>query len=105
MGSSSSQTIGYKYYMGLHFGITIAADAVLELVAGGRTAWQGEVTSSGQITIDAPELFGGDEREGGLAGTLDLMFGGPTQGVNAYLEGQPPTATSSARCTAARSRR
>jgi hypothetical protein len=88
MGSSSSQTIGYKYYMGLHFGITIAADAVLELVAGGRTAWQGEVTSSGQITIDAPELFGGDEREGGLAGTLDLMFGGPTQGVNAYLEGQ-----------------
>jgi hypothetical protein len=91
MGSSKSQTIGYKYYMGVHCGISLPVDAVLEFKAGGRVAWQGEVTASSTIQVNAPDLFGGDEREGGLVGTLDLMFGEPTQGTNAYLEAQQGT--------------
>lgn len=88
MGSSKSQTIGYKYFMGVHCGISLPVDAVLEFKAGGRVAWQGEVNASSTIEVNAPDLFGGDEREGGLVGTLDLMFGEPTQGTNAYLEAQ-----------------
>jgi hypothetical protein len=51
MGSSSSQTIGYKYFMGVHCGISLPVDAVLEFKAGGRVAWQGEVTASSTIQV------------------------------------------------------
>ncbi len=68
MGSSSSSTVvGYKYYMGVQLALTHGpVDSVLELIAGERSAWKGDVTSSSTIRINAPELFGGEKREGGL---------------------------------------
>ncbi|WP_220785248.1 hypothetical protein, partial [Bacillus sp. BML-BC021] len=32
------------------------------------------------VRINAPELFGGDKGEGGLDGTLDVLFGDEDQG-------------------------
>jgi len=86
MGSSKKQTVGYWYYMGLHMGICHGpVDSVLEIRAGDRTAWTGNVTQSGQITIRAENLFGGKEKEGGIYGRCDIMMGEADQGANAYV--------------------
>lgn len=83
------QTVGYRYFMGLHMGLCLGpVDSLLEIRAGDRTAWTGNVTASGSSTISAPTLFGGEDREGGLEGTIDVMMGEATQTANAYLTAQ-----------------
>lgn len=87
MGSSKKQTVGYRYYMGLHFGLCHGpVDAVTEVRAGDRTAWEGNATNNQTLSINAPELFGGDKKEGGLQGSLDVLMGAPSQGLNGYLQ-------------------
>lgn len=87
-GGSKSQTVGYRYYMGLHMIICYGpVDAVLELRGADRVAWKGSVTSSTFVNVNAPTLFGGDEKEGGIRGVLDIAMGEPTQMPNDYLEG------------------
>lgn len=89
MGSSKKATVGYSYYMGLHMGLCHGpVDALLAIEAGGRIAWTGSQTSSGTITVNAPELWGGEEREGGVAAVVDVMMGEPAQQANAYLASQ-----------------
>jgi putative tail protein len=80
-------TIGYRYFMGLHFGLCYGpVDEFMEVRFGDLTAWGGpSVTSSGQITINAPQLFNGDSGEGGIEGKLDVMMGEGTQLANDYL--------------------
>lgn len=39
----------------------------------------------GRIVVDKVNLFGGDAREGGIQGEIDIMMGGPGQGANDYL--------------------
>lgn len=89
MGSKGGAVAGYRYYLGLHFGLHHGpCDALLEVRAGDRTAWSGSQTVSGPISISSPMLFGGDTKEGGVQGTLDVMMGEASQGVNAYLLAQ-----------------
>lgn len=38
------------------------------------------------ITIDSPNIFGGDKKEGGVSGDVDLMFGKIDQTQNDYLK-------------------
>ncbi len=86
MGSSKKVTVGYRYYLGLHFGICHGpVDALQKAVVGEREAWGGEQTASGSVSVNAPKLFGGDKREGGVVGTLDVLMGEPTQFENDYL--------------------
>lgn len=86
MGSKpKSQTVGYRYYFDIHFALGKAMDGLLKIRASGKTAWEGHVTSSQTINIDAPNLFGGDKGEGGLQGSLDLMFGEEDQPVNSRV--------------------
>lgn len=83
----SKQTVGYWYRLLCHFGLVKGPiDAFLELRGGDRTAWQGLLTSSGRIRVNAANLWGGKKSEGGLDGDLDLMFGEPDQAPNDYLE-------------------
>ena len=85
-GGSKSVTVGYKYYLGVHAAICHGpVDAVTEIIVGERQAWRGNVTASQQIVVNKPNLFGGEKREGGVAGSVDLMFGESTQGKNDYL--------------------
>ena len=85
-GSSKSATVGYRYYIGMHLAICHGpVDAVTEIQVGERQAWSGNVMASGRITVNAPELFGGEKREGGISGAVDVAFGEPTQGANDYL--------------------
>lgn len=85
MGSSKKQTVGFRYSMSLHMGICLECDTLLEIRAGDRVAWAGAVNETQTVGIYAPMLFGGDEREGGIRGTMDVMMGRPDQGANAYL--------------------
>jgi len=79
------QTIGYKYYLGMHLGLCHGPiDAITRLRCDDRDAWFGENTG-GSINVNAPELFGGEKREGGVSGVVDVEMGGPTQGQNSYL--------------------
>lgn len=85
MGGSKKQTVGYKYFAGVHMILCHGPiDALLKISVDDKTVWEGE-TGSARITIDKPELFGGESREGGISGELDFEMGGPTQGVNDYL--------------------
>jgi len=89
MGSSKKQTVGYRYFMGLHFGVCQGpVDALLEIRGGDRVAWRGSVIESQGINIKAPELWGGEKKEGGLIGHLDVMMGEPSQAPNPYLASQ-----------------
>jgi hypothetical protein len=85
-GKSSKVTVGYRYKMGLHAGISHGpADALVEIRGGDVTLWSGTQSSSGSITINAPNAYGGDKGEGGVQGKLDVMMGESTQAANAYL--------------------
>lgn len=87
MGKSSKPTIGYWYRVAYHHGLTTGPiDAFLEFRGGDKTAWAGEVTASGTISIDAPYLWGGEKDQGGIVGDIDLLFGEAAQAPNAYLK-------------------
>lgn len=86
MGSSKKQTVGYHYKYLLHYGICRGPiDAFLEFRAGDRTAWSGKLEESGTISINAPNLWGGEKSEGGVVGDADIMFGEADQMPNAWL--------------------
>lgn len=81
-GRSKRQTVGYRYGLTLHLGICHGpVDAVTKIEVDERVAWSG-TTAGGSLTISQPALFGGDEREGGLSGTLDIEMGGAAQVPN-----------------------
>ncbi|WP_338618308.1 phage tail protein [Pigmentiphaga sp. CHJ604] len=82
-------TVGYRYYAGMHLALCHGpVDSVNKIVVGERTAWTGPVTTGGPIRIDAPDLFGGDAREGGIVGDVDVLMGDAAQGANGYLAAQ-----------------
>lgn len=67
---------GYRYLMGLHMGVCKGpVDELVEIKVGGRTAWRGSVTANQSVDINAYELFGGEDGEGGIQGTLQVLMG------------------------------
>lgn len=86
---SKSTVIGYWYRLLYHFGICKGpVDAYLEQRVGDRVAWKGVQTSSGQVVVNQPNLFGGEKSEGGLSGAMDVMMGEANQGPNNFLSAQ-----------------
>jgi hypothetical protein len=86
MGSKKTQTVGHRYYMGLHFGLCHGpVDEVQQVKSGDREVWAGSATSNTSLSVNKPELFGGDKKEGGVVGTLDIAMGGSAQTANSYL--------------------
>ncbi|MBB3211662.1 hypothetical protein FHW67_000910 [Herbaspirillum sp. Sphag1AN] len=88
MGANGkAQTIGYRYYLGMHLVICHGpVDAITEIQIGENIAWSGQLGTSGQIHIGAPGLFGDIKREGGVSGKVDVAFGSADQLPNDYLE-------------------
>lgn len=91
-----SQTVGYRYRIGMHLVLCHGpVDAVQEIQMGDRTAW-GDADRAplplghglASISINQPGLFGGDEREGGVVGTIDVLSGHAGQVPNDYLMGR-----------------
>jgi hypothetical protein len=85
-GGDDEVTVGYKYYLGLHMVLCHGPiDKLVKITVDGRTAWSGSSTG-GTIAVNAENLFGGEEREGGVSGSIDLAMGESTQTKNAYLQ-------------------
>lgn len=83
MGSAKGggQTIGYKYYMSLLMGIGRTISEIVEIKVGGKTAWTGPAcrNDGDVISIESADLFGGDEKEGGIFGPAKVFWGHRTQ--------------------------
>lgn len=85
-GKSKSQTVGFWYLPAYHAGLGIGPiDAFLQFRGGDKPAWSGVLTASGTISINAPNLWGGEKDQGGIVGSVDVMFGEAEQQPNAYL--------------------
>ena len=69
------------YYMSIHFGVATSVDALLALYVNEKSAWEGSVSGTAvqDISINRPDLFGGNKREGGLIGTVTYLPGAATQ--------------------------
>lgn len=95
MGRKKSQTVGYRYFVGVHFVLCHGPiDRILQIKVDDKVLWTplhdqqgvGQIGGYETITVDAPGLFGGEDREGGVSGELDVGFGDRTQGKNGYLQ-------------------
>ena len=85
MGGGSSGTKVSTYYVGMHQILCHGpADTITELQFDEKTVASGNHTG-GTFYINAPDLFGGMTREGGVTGYVDILMGYPSQGSNAYL--------------------
>lgn len=85
-GKKQCATVGFRYYAGLHLVFCHAMDYLLKIRVGEKEAWSGAVGGNTAITINRPNLHGGEEREGGVVGVVDVCFGGADQGRNGYLQ-------------------
>jgi hypothetical protein len=91
VGRAKKQTIGYKYKLGIHMILAHGPiDNISQINIDKKRIWSGNNTG-GQITINEPNIFGGDEKEGGIEGTLDIEMGGPSQLQNDYLQSKIET--------------
>lgn len=84
MGSSKKVTVGFQYYVGAHFTIAHRVEAITKISIDDKVAWQGS-NSGGTVSINQPGLFGGESREGGVVGDIDVLIGSETQPKNNYL--------------------
>ncbi|MGV8954048.1 MAG: hypothetical protein ACOH2M_23315, partial [Cypionkella sp.] len=83
---SKSQTIGYWYELAWHDGLSVGPlDAYLELRGGTKPAWTGRLTASATVSINEENLWGGEKDQGGIVGSMAVMFGEASQMPNAYL--------------------
>ncbi|MCW0398779.1 hypothetical protein NB688_000593 [Xanthomonas sacchari] len=87
MGSkSASNTLGYWYKLKILFGLTQGpVDAFLQMDGDDATAWSGEATTNQTIYINAAELWGGEDEQGGIRGEADIKLGGDSQEIDSWL--------------------
>ncbi len=89
-------TVGYHYYMNMHFAIAHGGvDELLEIRIGDRAAWRGQISGAGSALVNQVNLFGGEEREGGVLGNVDFMPGEPAQPMNPSVKNAVTRATGS----------
>lgn len=89
-GSSKAQTVGYRYYIGMHQVYAMSPDdfpiqEISRIRVGEQVVWTGSATDNATININAPDAFGGEKKEGGVVGAVDVLFGRAAQGLNSYL--------------------
>ncbi|ATG73686.1 hypothetical protein AN401_07285 [Zobellella denitrificans] len=90
-GKKQKFTVGYKYFGGIHFVLGLSHfDRITRIEVGDKVAWSGLASLASKsgysrLNINQPNLFGGEESEGGIQGALDIGFGYKEQGRNSYL--------------------
>lgn len=77
---AKKQTIGYHYIMTMLFGLCRGPiNEIHEITVGDKTALGGNLCSPTPGTINEPNLFGGEEKEGGIQGAYRLYMGDADQ--------------------------
>lgn len=90
MSAKGSGTQGYRYYMSLLSGLCRGPiDELIEINIGDKSAWNGHACSNLPQYIDAPELFGGDDKEGGVQGPFNVFMGEDDQVLPGAANGLP----------------
>jgi hypothetical protein len=85
-GKGGDALVGYWYAVGMHMVLSNdRVDEVARIMVGDKVAWSGSVKNNQRLYIDQPNLFGGESREGGIQGNIDIMFGDADQPCNDYL--------------------
>ncbi len=82
---SKKVPVGHKYYLGMHMVLAHDIDSITKLETDGKELWSGTSTG-GTITINAPEIFGGNKSGGGVTGSVDFETGASDQDQNDYLQ-------------------
>ncbi|WP_233738713.1 phage tail protein [Acinetobacter junii] len=103
MGGSSKQIIGHKWFAGLQVVIGNCIEYMININPDNR-GWiftkpeEIDILKTGDIsiTVNKPNLFGGDKAEGGWVGIIDIHTGKPeTLRQNEYLAEQDSSLVSS----------
>jgi hypothetical protein len=80
MGGKSGQTIGFHYLFSLLFGLGRGPiNQLRTIMVADKIAWEGEGCDDVAFAIKAPELFGGEKKEGGVQGPFAIFFGAGDQ--------------------------
>lgn len=83
---SKKVTTGYKNYIGIDCALALGPNVVLrKFWAGTKLVWEGNLTGISSVKVDLPDLFGGEERSGGLVGTFTFYDGRTDPPRDAYL--------------------
>jgi hypothetical protein len=80
-------TVGYKYLLGIQLNLGWGqVDAFRRILLNDKEAWAGTATT-GSVTINKPELFGGEDSggSGGFQATAVFYNGNGSQGQDAYV--------------------
>lgn len=90
--SSDDVVVGFSYSVGMDFALCVGqVDAITRVEVGDRVVFSGSVAGTAQggtsIGINAPNLFGGEGKGGGVVGTLRFYGGHPDQLEDSYLAG------------------
>lgn len=78
MGKSAKAKVA-EYRMSTHFGIAHAPLRLRELFFGEKSVWTGDEAGPSIIGVSAPELFGGNTKEGGVEGHVYWLPGDADQ--------------------------
>lgn len=80
-GGKGGQTIGYHYLFAMLYGIGRGPCNELRMIkAADKVVWDGYACRVGDVhVINKPDLFGGEQKEGGIQGLFRLLQGKPDQ--------------------------
>lgn len=88
---AKSTTVGYKYYVGMMLALCHGpVDSLVAVLVGEKDTLETQAVVGApedylNVTINQNSLFGGDDQEGGVVGTVQFYRGLQTQNSNAYL--------------------
>lgn len=85
-GKNKKQTVGYFYDKDLH-GVLCHSpvDAITRIECDDREILRKNIVETGNTYIDKPNIFGGKDKEGGIQGNIDVLFGREDQQQNNYM--------------------
>lgn len=88
----TSQTVGYKYYVGMWLGLCHGqVDDIVGLCMGTHPNdkvvpfTKSTIGDHARVSVNSNKLWGGDKAEGGIVGDFDFYYGTGTQGPNDYI--------------------
>lgn len=80
MGKVGGQTIGYHYLFSMLFGIGRGpVNEIIAIKASDKFVWEGHACDDAIWPINKPDLFGGEQKEGGVQGLFRVFHGAPDQ--------------------------
>lgn len=83
-GGGRRPITGYRYLFDIHMGLSRGpVDRIVDVRVGGISIGPAE---NGVNNINQPQLFGGDEKEGGIRGSLQVFLGGDDQVVSSSIK-------------------